>query len=81
MLAVETTQPELAMPSLAPAIGAPPPRMPPGAPDLAPSDAPPEAPTDAELLAHRALLGAVIVAGGAVLGLIIWGVMLAGRNS
>lgn len=78
VLAVETTQPEIAIPPLAPAIGAPPPRISHAAPVAARADEPP---TDAELLAHRALLGVVIIAGGAVLGLIIWGVMIAGRNS
>ncbi|MFO0607487.1 MAG: protein kinase [Polyangiales bacterium] len=82
MLAVETTQPEIPLGPLAPAIG-PPPRA--SAPDVprAPhaADAPGVAHSDAELLAHRALLVAVVVAGGAVLGLIVWGVMLAGRSS
>lgn len=82
MLAVETTQPEIPLGPLAPAVG-PPPRV--SAPDvpraLHAADAPGVAHSDAELLAHRALLVAVVVAGGAVLGLIIWGVMLAGRSS
>jgi len=81
MLAVETTQPEIAVPPLAPAIGAPPPRISHVAPVAARAGEPDEPPTDAELLAHRALLGVVVIAGGAVLGLIIWGVMIAGRNS
>lgn len=68
IFAVESTQPEFVVPARR-------------GDDDGPGHDDALAPGDPELLAHRALLVAVVVAAGAVLGLIIWGVMLSGRTS